>query len=322
MDQLELPADLPIDPTLALRLAGSLAFHPFEYAKVLIQLGHEPVAPRQTRTLLGRPALAYPSVFQYCAHIRRRDGWLGLWRGASPRLLSQLAHHAAEVKFNKLFPAEEAVTGEEDDEGEDADAAARKRFLRSLLRDLACRVSCVVATQPLQVLATRAMAEFIGREEKYSGHLLGGLYSGAVDVIRENGLLGFWSGLVPRLAGELGVLGLTASITFLVNTYVLEDKEVAQYTKHAAGFLAGSLCYPFTVSSTCMAVRGSGLAAGFPPAMPLYTGWLDCLADLRSKGQLKRGSAMLFRYYTGPQQIVGDRVISLNSSMFAQPKSA
>jgi len=66
----------------------------------------------------------------------------------------------------------------------------------------------------------------------------------------------------------------------------------------------------------------SGLAAGFPPAMPLYTGWLDCLADLRSKGQLKRGSAMLFRYYTGPQQIVGDRVISLNSSMFAQPKSA
>ena len=64
MNSIELPADVPIPTGLALRLGASLAFHPFEYSKVLIQLGHEPLAPRNTKTMLGKPALAYPSVFQ------------------------------------------------------------------------------------------------------------------------------------------------------------------------------------------------------------------------------------------------------------------
>ena len=50
-----------------------------------------------------------------------------------------------------------------------------------------------------------------------------------------------------------------------------------------------------------MAVSRSGLAAGYPPFMPLYMGWTDCFAHLRSQKQLKRGSSLLFRYYTGPQ---------------------
>ena len=49
---------------LALKVGGTFVFHPLELSKVLIQLGHEPIAPKNTKTLLGRPALAYPSVFQ------------------------------------------------------------------------------------------------------------------------------------------------------------------------------------------------------------------------------------------------------------------
>ncbi len=64
VDSLELPEGVPTG--LVLRLATTAAFHPFEYSKVLIQLGHEPVQPRATKTLLGRPALAYPSVFSVC----------------------------------------------------------------------------------------------------------------------------------------------------------------------------------------------------------------------------------------------------------------
>ena len=62
MDKLELPADLPIN--LAIRLGSAVVFHPFELAKVLMQLGHEPIAPRQSKTLFGTPKLALPSVFQ------------------------------------------------------------------------------------------------------------------------------------------------------------------------------------------------------------------------------------------------------------------
>ena len=41
------------------------ATHPIDYAKTLIQLGYEPIAPKPTTTFLGRPALGLPSVFKY-----------------------------------------------------------------------------------------------------------------------------------------------------------------------------------------------------------------------------------------------------------------
>ena len=64
MDKLELPADLPINSALAVRLGTASVFHPFELSKVLMQVGHEPIAPRQSKTLFGTPKLALPSVFQ------------------------------------------------------------------------------------------------------------------------------------------------------------------------------------------------------------------------------------------------------------------
>jgi len=188
------------------------------------------------------------------------------------------------------------------------------------LRDIACKITCVVVTQPLQVIAVRAMAEFVGGEGKYSGGLTFGLWGGLQETLRENGLVGLWSGLLPRVIGEVGVLATTAGLTFLVNNYVVKEKEMRQFTGHIVGFLAGSLFYPFQVVTTCMSVSRSGLLMGYPPCMPFYTGWADCLKQLRAKNQLKRGSSLLFRYYSGPQRIVGDRVIPLDSSMFRSPK--
>lgn len=316
---LELPEDFPIPPGLALNLAGAAASHPFQYAKVLMQLGHEPLGARDTRTLLGRPALAYPSVFSYVGHIRARDGFAGLWRGLPPKLCSLVAQHFTQAKFNELYPAEPEPA--EQVEEELTEEERRARFLRTTLREIACKLTCIVVTQPLQVVAVRAMAEFVGGDAKYSGGLTLGLYGGLCEILRENGLVGLWSGVVPRALGEVGILATTAGITFLVNNYVVSEKEMRQYTGHVAGFLAGSLFYPFQVVSTCMTVSRSGLPMGFPPCMPLYSGWLDCLRQLRAKNQLKRGSSLLFRYYTGPQRIVGDRVIPLDCSMFRAPKA-
>ena len=58
-------ADVPYAGAL-LRVGAMAALHPVDYAKTLIQIGHEPIAPAQTKTLLTqRPALALPSVFRY-----------------------------------------------------------------------------------------------------------------------------------------------------------------------------------------------------------------------------------------------------------------
>ena len=96
-------------------------------------------------------------------------------------------------------------------------------------------------------------------------------------------------------------VGLTAGLTFAVNNYLVDEKDMKSYTKHVASFLAGSLLYPLQVTSTCMTVSRSGLMAGYPPNMPLYTSWTNCFSHLRAQGQLKRGSSLLFRYYSGPQ---------------------
>ena len=162
--QLELPEDFPIPSGLALQLAGTCASHPFLYAKVskslfsnltanfqqaLIQLGHEPLAARQTKTLLGRPALAYPSVFSYVSHIRAKDGWTGLWRGLTPKLCSLALQHLAQEKFNESYPPEPELA--EQVEEELTEEEKRARFLKVTLREIACKITCVVVTHPLQV---------------------------------------------------------------------------------------------------------------------------------------------------------------------------
>lgn len=58
-----------------------------------------------------------------------------------------------------------------------------------------------------------------------------------------------------------------------------------------------------------MAVAKSGLAAGQPPAMPLYNNWISCWLDLSRQNQLKRGSSLLIRYYVGPQVIISGRAV-------------
>lgn len=50
------------------------------------------------------------------------------------------------------------------------------------------------------------------------------------------------------MLGDVGILATTAGLTFLVNNYVVSEKEMKQYTGHLAGLLASSLFYPFQVS--------------------------------------------------------------------------
>ena len=49
--------------------------------------------------------------------------------------------------------------------------------------------------------------------------------------------------------GDVGILATTAGLTFLVNNYVVSEKEMKQYTGHLAGLLASSLFYPFQVGA-------------------------------------------------------------------------
>ena len=80
-----------------------------------------------------------------------------------------------------MYPPEET---KEEDEEELTLEQKQERVIRETLRQLACKMTCVVITQPLHVMALRAIAEFVGSENKYSGGLTLGLYNGAVNILQ------------------------------------------------------------------------------------------------------------------------------------------
>lgn len=171
-------------------------------------------------------------------------------------------------------------------------------------KDVVSRLTAIIVSQPFHVITIRMMAQFVGGEKRYSG-----LLSSVAELYRENGVVGFFSGLVPRLLGDILSIVLANSLAYLVNTYLVEEADMKMYSTATISFVASALTYPFQVVSNCMAVSGSGLAASRPPYMPLYSSWLDCWSNLTERNQLRRGSSLLIRYYTGPQVVIDGRAV-------------
>ncbi|KAK9709780.1 Mitochondrial carrier protein [Popillia japonica] len=296
----------------AVRIIVNTASHPLEYAKVLIQLGYEPIPPRPSTTLFGKPALKLPNIFEYVKYIKSVDGFSGCYRGLFPKVCGNLVCAITTERVLEKLDSEISTRNENNDQIEDeldgdetherkGDRQKREdekaKFIRNLKKDLISRVSAIIISHPFHVITIRMMAQFVGHETKYSG-----LFNSVVEVYKQNGILGFFSGLVPRVIGDIIFLLLASTATYAINTYVFEEKEFQMYTSATMSFIASAITYPFQVVANCMAVSKSGLTAGQPPAMPLYENWVNCWLDLSRQNQLKRGSSLLIRYYVGPQE--------------------
>ncbi|NXU26978.1 MTCH2 protein, partial [Thalassarche chlororhynchos] len=171
------------------------------------------------------------------------------------------------------------------------------------------------------VITLRCMVQFIGRETKYSGTL-----SAFATIYREEGVLGFFAGLIPRLLGDILSLWLCNMLAYLINTYALENgvrapqgptlgwqrgsvgvkvpfllpqvstmAEMKSYSQAVTGFFASMLTYPFVLVSNLMAVNNCGLAGGLLPYAPTYSSWLDCWSQLHREGNMSRGNSLFFR---------------------------
>lgn len=278
--------------TLGIRLFINVASHPFEYVKVLIQIGHEPIKPYPTTTIFGKPAYVLPNVFSYVRYIYRLEGLPGCYRGIVPRLATTTVDIFTHSKVMENIHLDEDET--EPVEEEMTDAEKRNLFLRKLARDILSRSAAVIVSQPFHVVTIRTMAQFVGRETKYNC----GIFSCLWTIYREEGLKGLFAGLIPRFIGELSCLIISSVVTYSFHQYVIQDKELRTFTRSSVQFVTSSLLYPFQVVSTCMTVTGSGLMAGSPPYMPLYSSWIDCWGHLSYHNQLKRGSSLLWRYHS------------------------
>ncbi|XP_014677354.1 PREDICTED: mitochondrial carrier homolog 2-like [Priapulus caudatus] len=271
------------------------AAYPLTYAKVLVQIGHEPIAPKLTTTWLGRKTLVLPNVFKYVGHIWNEDGFFGIYRGLTFKLATAaVASATAHSVLENLQQQQKKKKSVYEDIGS-SDNPSVKAFVIETSNHVISQTAAIIVSQPLHVMTIRSMAQFVGGEQHYSG-----FFSSFVDIWREEGILGFFSGMMPRLFGELLIILVANSVTFVVNSWVFTEMDVRHYCAPIANILAGTVMYPFNVVSTVMAVNSSGLVAGSPPAMPHYTGWIDCWKQLSREHALKRGSSMMVRYYTGP----------------------
>ncbi|KAJ8985552.1 hypothetical protein NQ317_019936 [Molorchus minor] len=283
----------------ALRIIINTASHPFEYAKVLIQIGYEPIAPRPGKTFFGKPALKLPNIFEYVKHIKSVDGFTGCYNGLAPKVCGNLL---SAIATQKLLDYLEPPKDDDELDEELTEEQKRERFIKSVKCDIVTHTAAIVISQPFHVITVRMMAQFIGRETKYNG-----IFSSVKEIYQQNGVLGFFGGLIPRLLGDICSLLLASGLTYAINHYFVEERELKVYTSATMTFLATAITYPFQVVSNCMAVTNSGLMAGSPRYMPHYSSWLDCWADLASRNQLKRGSSLLVRYYVGPSIVIGER---------------
>ncbi|KAM3658941.1 mitochondrial carrier homolog 1 isoform X1 [Ammospiza nelsoni] len=269
------------------------ASHPLLYVKLLVQVGHEPLPPTIGRNVLGRKVLYLPGFFTYARHIVEVDGKRGLFRGLTPRLISSTLSTITRgsVKKVKAFPLEdmEHVSNKDD----------VKTSLRKVVRETSheMMMQCVsrVVSHPLHVISMRCMVQFVGREVKYSG-----VFSAIGRIFKEEGILGFFVGLVPHVLGDVIFLWCCNLLAHFINTYAVDDNfsqasVIRSYTKFVMGIAVSMLTYPFLLVGDLMAVNNCGLRAGLPPYAPAFASWIHCWRYLSAQGQLFRGSSLLFR---------------------------
>ncbi|KAI0219022.1 hypothetical protein LSAT2_029340 [Lamellibrachia satsuma] len=280
------------------------AFHPFSYTKTLVQLGYEPLPPVPTTNLFGKNVLAYPNVFQYLGHIRKLDGFVGMYRGLFPRLIcgavGSFVTNSCQIKLKTckcLSTGKEGGEDREEDEEEEEEDGMTK-MLKQTTIEMLSRCAGVIVSHPFHVIMVRSMAQFIGRETAYDT-----IISSVREIYNKDGVLGFFVAIAPRLVCEVLTVWLANLMAYTLNEYVVpltEGVDTRHYTSALCSLAVTQVTYPLNLISNIMAVNNCGLKAGSSLHMDHYTDWMDCGKQLARQHQLKRGSSLFWRYYKGP----------------------
>ncbi|CAB3233599.1 unnamed protein product [Arctia plantaginis] len=264
---------------LIIQLVAATILHPIKYAQVLIQLGYKPPPPQE-------PVLIKHIVFEHLSLIKTSDGFLGCYRGLSPAVFGLVAANQLPAKIIYVagldLPEVNIVT-----DGE----PIIENYMKLCRRDMIVHTLSVFVSYPFHVISIRMMASFIGKENAYCS-----FPSAVAAIYRDNGICGFFHGIMPKLLGDLTCVAITGLLAYHVNKYFIKTKDLRYYTVPALTIVNSLLTYPMVVVSTCMAVAESTMSAGNPPAMPKYPCWQACWMDLLKNKQLMRGCSLNLRY--------------------------
>jgi len=260
------------------------AFHPLTLVRVLIQVGHEPIPPvAGVHWLTRRKKMYYPNAFQYMTHIRNVDGFAGLYRGLGPRIVHGLVNKTVSTVL-----VEQLNTRLEEVEVDEKGLLPLGAYLKETANISVARTAGYVVSYPFHVISMRMMVQFVGHETIYSD-----IISSIREIYREEGIAGFFKGLIPGLIGELLMFSVFRGLQYAINKYIPQEMGEVQdakvVTSGISNLAASTLQHPFSVVSNVMSVNGAGLAVGSVP----YTSWVDCWLQLGA--ERNRGSSLFGR---------------------------
>ncbi|CAH8679446.1 unnamed protein product [Schistosoma haematobium] len=268
--------------------------HPLTYARTMMLLGYEPFPPVRRFTLRNilRPnyeVYYYPSVFTYCRKLRQEVGLYGIFTIGLPANIigSFVKSYSTNITMEYLTPDFfEKKTFFETDKG-------IRIFLISTSKCTVARVVGVVVSYPFQVIMIRQMSQFINGTQLYDC-----IFNAFPTILRNEGFLSFFSGLTPRLIGEVITVWLTACLAYFFNKYIFMDRIDPPLKKHTplvTEMIVSGATHGLTVTSTVMAACDSTINV-----VPVFNNWWQCYSYLSQSDAFVRGSSLFFRRAPSP----------------------
>lgn len=200
------------------------------------------------------PLLSIFTLFSFLVgHIKKIDGLAGCFRGLTPKLVGNILSSHFGEQIADYFDCEKLGEEKEFDNPENELEDYYKRYEIKLKRDLVTHTAGAIIASPFHVISIRMMAQFVGKETKYST-----IFGSIIQIYKDEGILGFFSGLIPRLIFDLSCVIVASTATYVVGRHFIREKEGRAYFGSLSSFICSSIFYPLNVVSTCMVVNGSG----------------------------------------------------------------
>lgn len=283
--------------TLACSSLTELPAYPLNFIKALMQMGHEPLTPFPSKTIFGKEKIFYPNSFKYMKHVYILDGFSGLYRGLSMKLISTTVANVVSSNVAKYIDENDVQSFVVQETCENKFEVFKKKTSR----EITIKMWAVVVSHPFHVMALRCMAQFVGGETNYSSW---NIFHNALEIYKGEGISGFFNGLIPRMLFEVSSIAIASSLAYVIKSYVLDEAEIQneQLVNIGSALFATSITYPLSVVTTVSCVSGSSLAAAVPPKMPMYNSWIGVFKHLYESNGLKKGSSHFFRVYVPTMQ--------------------
>ncbi|XP_034652225.1 mitochondrial carrier homolog 2 [Drosophila subobscura] len=262
-------------------VAWTTLMHPLQHAGVLMQLGFEPFPGEIVQMGLLGPRNLLPGAQHLIEYIHQSDGFFALYRGLTANIAINVTSYVMDTTMSMLGL-------ETHNFGPTTGTSVQDMSRYMLVRG--CRLTLkLMLTQPLTVVFTRQIAQFIGCESVYQT-----LGQTIIKIFKEEGIAAFYAGFVPRLLGKMGIMAITTVASTLFYHYCPNYYPIQALHELVVSISSSYVLHPLSVVGTCMDVQGSPLAAAMPSQMAHYEHWTKCFADIYANGGFYHRGGILF----------------------------